>query len=123
MERVRTLVLIQSKITHDVVGIGAQFVGEISDAIIVAEGNEKIDVLKQNYYLNNEFDDLKHQKIEYRVEKPDKNVHSRYCGLLYIWHDFLPVSSESCIRLSSESHYAMKMLQLALLNPAFGGSA
>jgi hypothetical protein len=54
------LVLIQSKITHEVVGIGAQFVGEISEAIIVAEGNEKVDVLKQNYYLNNEFNDLKH---------------------------------------------------------------
>jgi hypothetical protein len=93
MERVRTLVLIQSKITQDVVGIGAQFVGEISDAIIVAEGNEKINVLKQNYYLNNEFYDLKYQKIEYRVEKPDKNIHSRFSSLLHILHDFLPVSS------------------------------
>jgi hypothetical protein len=54
------LVLIQSKITHDVVGIGAQFVGEISDGVVVAEGDEKIDVLKHNYYLNNEFYDLKH---------------------------------------------------------------
>jgi hypothetical protein len=60
MERVRTLVFIQSKITYDVVGIGAQFVREISDVIIVTEGNEKIDVLKQNYDLNNEFYDLKH---------------------------------------------------------------
>jgi hypothetical protein len=60
IKRKRTLVLIQSKITHDVVGIGAQFVREISDGIVVAEGDEKIDVLKQNYYLNNEFYDLKH---------------------------------------------------------------
>jgi hypothetical protein len=60
IERERTLVLIQSKITQNIVGIGAQFVGEISDAIIVAAGNEKIDVLKQNYYLNNEFYDLKY---------------------------------------------------------------
>ena len=52
------MVLIQSKITDEIVGIGAQFVGEISDWIVVAEGNEKIDVLKQNYYLNNEFYDL-----------------------------------------------------------------
>jgi hypothetical protein len=60
IKRKRALVLIQSKITHDVVGIGAQFVGEISDGIVVAEGDEKIDVLKHNYYLNNEFYDLKH---------------------------------------------------------------
>jgi hypothetical protein len=49
IERVRTLVLIKSQIANQVVGIGAQFVGEISDGIVVAEGNEKIDVLKQNY--------------------------------------------------------------------------
>jgi len=60
IKRKRTWVLIQSKITHDVVGIGAQFVGEISDGVVVAEGDEKIDVLKHNYYLNNEFYDLKH---------------------------------------------------------------
>jgi hypothetical protein len=71
----------------------AQFVGEISDGIVVAEGDEKIDVLKHNYYLNNEFYDLKHQKIEYGVEKSDQNVLSRYCGLLYILHDFLPLFS------------------------------
>ena len=65
------MVLIQSKITQNIVGIGAQFVGEISDAIIVAAGNEKIDVLKQNYYLNNEFYDFKDEKIEYGVEKPN----------------------------------------------------
>ena len=68
------MVLIQSKIADKVVGIGAQFVGEISDAVTVAEGNEKIDVLKKNYELNNEFDDLKHKKIEYGVEKPDQNI-------------------------------------------------
>jgi DNA-binding transcriptional regulator LsrR (DeoR family) len=54
------LVFIESKITHDVIGIGRQFVGKIPDGIIVAEGNQKIDVLKNNSYLNNEFDDLKH---------------------------------------------------------------
>jgi hypothetical protein len=89
------LILIQSQITQNIVGIGAQFVGKTSDAIIVTAGNEKIDVLKQNYYLNNEFYDLKHEKIEYGVEKPDQNILSRYCSLLCILHDFLPVSSKN----------------------------
>ena len=74
IKRKRTLVLVQSKITHDVVGIGRQLVGEISYWIILAECNEKIDVLKYNDYLNNEFYDLKHYKIEYGVEKPDENI-------------------------------------------------
>jgi hypothetical protein len=65
------LVLIQSKIAHDVVSVGRQLVGKASNGIIVTAGNEKIDVLKNNYDLNNEFYDLKHQKIEYGVEKPD----------------------------------------------------
>jgi hypothetical protein len=60
IKRIRPRVLIQSKITQDIVGIGAQFIGEISDGIVVAEGDEKINVLKHNYYLNNEFYDLKH---------------------------------------------------------------
>jgi hypothetical protein len=49
IEREWTLVLVQSEIADNVVGVGTQFVREISDAITVAEGNEKIDVLKQNY--------------------------------------------------------------------------
>ena len=67
----RTLVLIKSKIAHDVVCVGRQLVGKTSNGIIVAAGNEKINVLKNNYDLNNEFYNLKHKKIEYGVEKPD----------------------------------------------------
>ena len=57
------MVLIKSKIAHDVVCVGRQLVGKTSNGIIVAAGNEKINVLKNNYDLNNEFYNLKHKKI------------------------------------------------------------
>ena len=46
IERERTLVFVQSEITHDVVGIGSQPVGEISNGFVLTECDKKIDVLE-----------------------------------------------------------------------------